>query len=393
MKSLVWKLLRRNISTAQLVGYAVANLVGLTIVLTAIQFYRDISEALSDDDSFVTKDYIIISKNVSTTGALFGKSTTFSKADITEIERQPWTRKVGAFTAAACNVAAAIQMSGQNMSTWLFLESVPDDFFDVKPKGWRFDPENPKIPIVISKDYLTLYNFGFASSRGMPQISESMVGMVPLTISLSGRGRQQYFSAKVVGFSSRLNTIAVPEAFLTWANQQFADRPVPDPSRLIIEVKSPGDPAIDQFLKEKRYEAAGDRLNNGKMSYFLSLMTGTVISIGIIISLLAFFILMLSLYLLLQKNRDKLHEIMLLGYSTRQASAAYVSIVVIVNTLVLAAAIALTLFGRSYWSNAFEEMEMGIANVSLTIVIGTILMAIITIGSIAAIRRKVHRLF
>ena len=393
MKSLVWKLLRRNISTAQLVGYAVANLVGLTIVLTAIQFYRDISEALSDDDSFVTKDYIIISKNVSTTGALFGKSTTFSKADITEIERQPWTRKVGAFTAAACNVAAAIQMSGQNMSTWLFLESVPDDFFDVKPKGWRFDPENPKIPIVISKDYLTLYNFGFASSRGMPQISESMVGMVPLTISLSGRGRQQYFSAKVVGFSSRLNTIAVPEAFLTWANQQFADRPVPDPSRLIIEVKSPGDPAIDQFLKEKRYEAAGDRLNNGKMSYFLSLMTGTVISIGIIISLLAFFILMLSLYLLLQKNRDRLHEIMLLGYSTRQASAAYVSIVVIVNTLVLAAAIALTLFGRSYWSNAFEEMEMEIANVSLTIVIGTILMAIITIGSIAAIRRKVHRLF
>ena len=78
--SLVWKLLRRNISAGQLVGYALANLVGLTIVLTAIQFYRDISTALDDEDTFVTKDYIIISKKVSTLGGLLGKSVTFSKA-------------------------------------------------------------------------------------------------------------------------------------------------------------------------------------------------------------------------------------------------------------------------------------------------------------------------
>lgn len=38
IKNIVWQLLRRNISVGQLAGYAVANLVGLAIVLTAVQF-------------------------------------------------------------------------------------------------------------------------------------------------------------------------------------------------------------------------------------------------------------------------------------------------------------------------------------------------------------------
>ena len=52
-KSIVWQLLRRNISVAQLAGYAIANLVGLAIVLTAVQFYRDVTEVWNSEDSFI----------------------------------------------------------------------------------------------------------------------------------------------------------------------------------------------------------------------------------------------------------------------------------------------------------------------------------------------------
>jgi hypothetical protein len=40
MKGLMWKLLRKHVSAVQLVGFALANLVGLTIVILAIQFYQ-----------------------------------------------------------------------------------------------------------------------------------------------------------------------------------------------------------------------------------------------------------------------------------------------------------------------------------------------------------------
>ncbi|MBQ9073953.1 MAG: ABC transporter permease, partial [Muribaculaceae bacterium] len=317
----VWRLLRRNISVGQLVGYALANFVGLTIVLTALQFYIDVASVWDSDDSFVSRDYLIISREVSGLGSLVGSTapTTFSPTDIADVSEQSWVERVGAFTASAYKVYACVEIGGRRVSTDLFFESIPDDFFDVKPVDWGFDPQNPVIPIILNKEYLSLYNFGFASSHGLPQLSEAMIGIVPLNVSISGQGKQMWLPARVVGFSSRLNTIAVPEDFMSWANEHFADEEIA-PSRLIIEVNNPGDPQIDDYMYRCGYEVAGDNATRGKVAYFMSIVTIVVVAIGTIISLLAFFILMLSIYLLMHKNRQKLHDLMLLGYSPARLS-------------------------------------------------------------------------
>ena len=56
---LVWKLLRRHISVAQLAGFFLANLCGMVIVLLSVQFYNDVSPVFTEGDSFMKKDYII----------------------------------------------------------------------------------------------------------------------------------------------------------------------------------------------------------------------------------------------------------------------------------------------------------------------------------------------
>ena len=176
------------------------------------------------------------------------------------------------------------------------MKSIPDDFFDVSPDGWGYTPgRSDFVPVILSKDYLSLYNFGFATSRGMPQVSEEVIGMVPLQLSLSGNGRQQWVNARIVGFSSRLNTIAVPEEFMEWANREFAGTSSEAPSRLIVMLDRPGDPEVENYLEEHDYETAGDRAANGKAAHFLSLVTSIVIAVGLVISLLAFFILLLSI--------------------------------------------------------------------------------------------------
>ena len=48
-KGLVWRLLRRNISAGQIAGYALATLVGLSIVLCAVRFYGAGSSAVNAD--------------------------------------------------------------------------------------------------------------------------------------------------------------------------------------------------------------------------------------------------------------------------------------------------------------------------------------------------------
>lgn len=389
---MVWKLLRKNISAGQIAGYALANLIGLAIVVCAIRFYSDVNMAYSDEDSFVSKDYMIISRPVSTMNTLgLSRSDGFSSSELSALERQPWVRRVGAFTSAAFSVQASVDFGGSGMSSALFLESIPDDFLDVDTDMWQWQPGQP-VPVIISKEYLALYNFGFAATRGLPQISEGVMGSVPLTLVLDGRGERAAVPARIVGFSSRLNTIAVPESFMVRANERFGG-PVADPSRLIVEVSRPGDPAIDRYMQSHGYEVAGDKADNGRASYFLTLLTTVVTAVGAVISLLAFFILTLSILLLLQKNRSKLSDLMMLGYTPWQTARPYCVMVGIVNAVILVAALGVMWGASSWWESRLAEIGVGAGSAVPATVTAVAVMTAVTAANILVIRRMTGRAF
>ena len=163
---LVWKLLRQHISFPQLAGFFFANLCGMVIVLLSAQFYKDVLPVFTEGDSFMKKDYVIVSKKVSTLGSFVGKSKTFSEQDIAEISEQPFTKGVGAFMPSQFKVSAGMGMEnvGLHMSTAMFFESVPDEYVDVNLDKWEFDENERVVPIIIPRNYLNLYNFGFAQS-------------------------------------------------------------------------------------------------------------------------------------------------------------------------------------------------------------------------------------
>lgn len=103
----------------------------------------------------------------------------------------------------------------------------------------------------------------------MPQLSESMIGMLPLKLSLSGNGDEATVDARIVGFSSRLNTIAVPSSFLEEANRRFGSKmfTTPSPSRLIVKVSDKSDPAIRMYLSDHGYEQGGDVGQSGQLTF------------------------------------------------------------------------------------------------------------------------------
>lgn len=393
----VWRLLRYNISPAQLTGYGLANILGLAILLAALQFYRDVGRSWSGEDTLISRDYLIITKHVeggltSLLSGAGGNASEFGEKEIDDIESQSWCGKVGRFTAASCNVSASVDFGGRGMSTFLFLESIPDDFFDVRPSGWGFDPEGDRtVPIILSKDYLALYNFGFAPSRGLPQLSEGMVSMVPLRLTLSGNGQSRDFRGKIVGFSSRLNTIAVPEKFIEWANGEYSDGVADNPSRLIIETKVAGDPAIDQYLEEHGYEVAGDKVSNGRAAFFLRVLTGVVGAIGVVISLLSFFILILSIWLLLQKNREKIHQLLMLGYSPSDVAKYYGRIICGVNLIVVVIALGITFLASICWREPLSAIGVDSSSLFPTILTGLLLMTGVTALNLWGVRRKILR--
>ena len=95
------------------------------------------------------------------------------------------------------------------------------------------------------------------------------------------------------------------------ANNTLAPGQDAQPSRLIIEVKNPADATIAQYFQTHHYETEGNGLDDGKAAWFLRLLTGIVSTVGGVICLLAFYLLSLSIFLLLQKNATKLENLLL----------------------------------------------------------------------------------
>lgn len=389
---MLWKLLKQHISVAQLAGFFLANLCGMVIVMLGVQFYNDVSPVFTQEDSFIKKDYVVVTKKVSTLGSLAGKSGTFSSYDIDDIKSQPFTVNVGAFQPSQYKVSAGVSFGGMNISTAMFLESVPDKFVDVKADNWTYREGQDEVPIIIPRNYLNLYNFGFARSRNLPQLSEGMIGLVSLNLYISGNGMRVMKKGRIVGFSNRLNTILVPEAFMNSANATYGGNKKWEPSRLIIEVNNPADERIARFFSDNGYETEDNKLDAGKMTWFLKMAVGIVMSVGLIISILSFYILLLSIYLLLQKNTDKLENLILMGYSQSRVAMPYQILTIVMNLSVLLLSVIIVLVVRGIYSEALSDIVPGLAEggVGMACLVGVLLFLFVTVYNVISIRKKVN---
>lgn len=390
---MISRLLKKNIPAVRLVCYTVANIVGLAILLTAVKFYADI-RCGSDDATDDTGDYLVLQKPVRLFSFMPGnEQPRFSDEEIAELEAQPWVKRSGRFTAADFSVMASVEFAGRGMSTALFFEALPDVFVDADSSAWHFDPDKPEIPILIPRDYLALYNFGFAASRHMPQLSEDLLTNIPINIGVAGNGHTDIFKGRIAGLSSRLNTIAVPQAFMDWANRRYGsgDPAAAQPSRLMVETDNPGDPAIAEWLDSHDFESDSDGLSSGRKVYIAAVASSIIATIGIVISLLSIAILMLSIFLLIEKNRDTIRNLTLLGYTSRSIARFYNSIIITLNCSVTVAATVVTIIASHSWSELLQSVGFGGSGVWPVIVTALAVMTLVTILSIATVRRLINR--
>lgn len=389
--NLIDKLLRKNISPARIAGFVLSNFIGLVIIMVGLQFYFDARSIYDSDDSFIRKDYLVVNKHITSDNSINAKSSTFSRQDIADLEKQPWVRKVGEFTSNDYQVSASVTSGGRGMSTNMFFESIPSEFIDVAKSEWHYQPGDKNVPIIISKDYLALYNFGFAGSAGMPQISESIMSGIPLQLRLtndSGTLREN-LNGYIVGYSNRLNTILVPAEFMEWSNKEFGSGKESQPSRLIIDVSSPGDVAIQQYLDTHGWEVAGDK-SGSQAAFLVKIITGIMIGIGALITIMSLFILMLSMSLLLEKNRDKLHTLLMLGCELKKVAAPYCRLIIIACCVAWVIS-ALTMIAiRASYISPLVEMGADPQGIWAAALIGLGVTFLVILFNIMSVKRKIR---
>ncbi len=395
MMRLLWKLLRQHVSPAQLLGFVAANLLGMLIILLGFQFYRDVRPLFENKDGFLRPEYLVLNKRVTASG-LWQETNGFGEEEIEDIKAQPFCRRLGMFEASQYRVSCSLGLQGMaSFGTNMFFESVPDGFVDVGLERWKFDEKEPLVPIILPRSYLSIYNFGFAQSQSLPKLSEGVVGMIDLDLELRGAGKEEHLKGRVIGFSSRLNTILVPETFMRWSNARFAPGQEAQPSRLIIEVQNPADNAVARYMDQKGLELEDDKLESGRMTFFLRLAAGIIMSVGLLISLLSFYILMLSIFLLVQKNGQKLQNLLLLGYSPARVARPYQLLTIAANGLVLCMALIVTYILRNNYMERLWTMFPQLADVSVwpTLLLALSLFATVVTVNVVLVYRQVMKIW
>ncbi len=433
--TLIWKLLRKHISIFELAVFFVANLIGLVVILAGVQIYNDAKPFMGDGEkSLIGNDYVAISKSVDDLGA--NKDHGFTQEEMDEILKQPNIRKMARFTPSNFEVDSRLELGiGSTFSTSMFFEAVPDDFIDLNLDEWMVDTELvvknraalesgkvsandielAEIPIIIPRNYLNLYNFGFSRSQNLPQITDQLIKKLDVDVKIRGsrvnNNGEVYidrYIGRIVGFSDRINTILVPQHFIEWANEYYAQpadelateeldnaTATSNPSRLMLEVNNPSDPDFTEFLAQKGYMCEGEPSESGKALVILQRSVAVVVVIGALFCLLSMIILTLSIYLLLQKNIDKLENLVLIGHTPMMVSMPYIIMSVVLNVSIMVVSFILVGYGRAtFLEPIFNDfLHSGLTTtMTPTYITGLILTAAIICFNIFIIYHKVNQI-
>ena len=163
---------------------------------------------------------------------------------------------------------------------------------------------------------------------------------------------------------------------------------------MLMEVSNPADETLTAYLDNNGLEMESDKLNAEKTTYFLRLVISMVMVIGIIISALSFYILMLSIYLLVQKNTEKLQNLLLIGYSTAKVALPYQLLTAMLNIMVLIIAVMAVILIRGYYMDVIKALYPDIPDGTLLYAcsLGILLFAVVTLLNILIIRRKIKHI-
>lgn len=389
---MLFKLQRKTLIPAQIIGYVFTLLIGVAIVMLIFQLYSDIKPLLTQQTDVFKSQAVTVSKNVTIFKTADKDRLSFKDEEIEDMEKQPFVSRVAPFRSATFEVEASITLGSNNsMYTEMFLESVPDDFLDVLTDKWEWSNNSQFLPVIIPEDYLSLYNFGFAESQALPVISKATIEQVSFDIHVSGNGKWRDFESRIVGFSNKINTILVPDNFLEWANREFGKPDQQHTTRLLVEFTDASDEHIPGYFEEHGLNVKENELQSSKLMFFLRIAVLFVFAVASIIIVLSMAFIVMSMNLIVQKNRDLFRNLYNIGYSPGQISRFYQLVISIITVVDIFIAALIAVMVRNVYLNRLSALFETHSSSALIWIIAGILIVLLPLVYNILIQRTITK--
>lgn len=312
-----------------LVLSSIGTVIGLCLLLIATQVYTDVNFAINDNSNN-NDQYLVIKKKITTLNTMGIKSSSFTKEDIEDLKAQSFVSELAPFkSGSGIEVMVIMSLEGGNFppfSTLAFFESVPDHFIDVETKDWNWKKGDQEVPIILPNTFLDAYNYGIAPSMGAPQASKSLISGIKFKLRIKGYKGNTIFYGRVVNFSDRVNSILVPDNFLSYLNKDYGNEETTLPSRIIVATANKSNPAIETYLNQNSYETNKDQLKESIIQQITSSLFYFLISIGLIIIFLAALLFLLYGQIIINKSEKEIKTLLILGYTWQSITKTIISL-------------------------------------------------------------------
>jgi hypothetical protein len=289
--------------------------IGVLLLLCSVQMFINIQKLLKEGS--IRKDgYDFVSITKTITNETMGQpdKNLFHPDEIAELKKQTFISGVSPLVANEFRV----KLSAGSMlpfSTDMFLETLDNEFIDTLPPGFTWQQGQQTLPIILSSDFLEIYNV-FAPGQGLPQVSKETAMGLPVQVTCYGRNFQEVvFTGKIVAFSDRINSVLVPKYFLEWANSNLANKQNENASRLFLKLNDANNPQLIKFLDAKNYKISRDKTLLGRNKIVLQGIFSGLGVFGLLVVALALMLFSFYLQLVIARSRENLQLLLTLGYS------------------------------------------------------------------------------
>lgn len=319
-KAILKKLLLRGHGTSRLFSAWITLFVGCLLLFVSIEIWSTFREMLNgkNNQDSLGATFLTVSKKVEESTMGQTDATSLSDTELKSLSTAPQVQDAGKLTPANFKVAASLGYGPMSFYTLLFLEAAPDRFLDQLPGRWEWKEGDRTIPIILSRDFLNMYNYIFAPSQGLPLLSEASVKALGFKLTMGEGPNQQEYMAQVEGFSDRISSVLVPQSFIDYGNEHFAPNSNSKISRLIVKVADPSDKAFVQFLEQHHFNTNAEQLRFSKMRSIVEAVSGGTGLIAILLLLVSGLVFVLFIELTLAKAGASVRLLLQIGYSPAQ---------------------------------------------------------------------------
>jgi hypothetical protein len=331
---MIKKILFKFQNKTQLIIAMIGAFLGFTFLIISIHYLIRVNE-FGQGEEILGNNTMIVQKKVSSYSSINITKTDFSEKEIQNIDEQSFTSDVDPIMSNSFDVY--FETNNElipKFGTDVFVQSINERFIKIDKDKWKWKKGDEFVPIVLPREFITMLNT-YASAKGIPQVSDKIAKSVNFRFRLSNKEGKEFQNVKIVGFTSEVSSILVPQSFMEYGNKNYKSKEDMKVTQLMLTVKENEFGKFEEFMEQRSLETKEASKIIGKLKSVAGTMFSILIAISTLTVFLAGLVLVQYAQLLISKNEYEIKTLLRIGYSptliTRTITGYFIKVFAIIS--------------------------------------------------------------